>query len=133
MSEETGNLPVDVGGRDTIYTPEIERELLDRLKDGQSLSMICRDKKMPHRKTVLDWVRDDTPEGFRYRYTVARETGVWSMFDDMIDIADMSGDARLRVNLRQWIMSKMLPKTFGDKAAVTNNVNVVLRRPPNAA
>jgi hypothetical protein len=42
------------------------------------------------------------------------------MADDLIDIADndTSEQVRYRVDARKWLMSKVLPKTFGDKQQV---------------
>ena len=48
-------------------------------------------------------------------------------------IGDMIEHRRLQVDARKWILSKALPKTFGDKLAVDQTTNVVrdtIDRPP---
>ncbi len=53
------------------------------------------------------------------QYAQAMEKRADALFDQIIDIADEgSGDFmrdRLRVDARKWVVSKMLPKKYGDK------------------
>ncbi len=94
----------------------------------------CRTiKDAPTPAAVLMWV-EKYPE-FGKDYARARETGYKLLADEIIAISDESCvetkyegeevklvlDAtavarnRLRVDTRKWMLSKMLPKTFGDK------------------
>jgi len=41
-------------GRPTDYTPEIAREIADRMIDGNPLRAICQQKDMPDEGTVTD-------------------------------------------------------------------------------
>ena len=123
-------------GRPTAYTEEIASEILNRLADGEALRVICRDTGMPDERTVRRWGHDER-HPFSPRYAHAREIGLWSMADELLEIADdsrndwmeritKSGDsimvvneeaiarARLRVATRQWTLAKMLP-AFGDR------------------
>ena len=122
-------------GRPSSYTPEIADSICERLANGESLKRICEDEDMPPRKTVAGWVIDDR-EGFSARYTHARNLGLDQMADELIEIADETsrdtivteqGDkadsewinrSRLRVDARKWYLSKLAPKTYGDK--ITN-------------
>lgn len=81
----------------------------------------------------------DKREGFSAQYATAREIGYQSMADEIIEIADDSsfdvikGDeetadrvnaefvarSRLKVDTRKWLLSKALPKVYGDKVALT--------------
>ena len=103
----------------TIYTKETRKEVLRRLERGETLNSICRDDDMPSAAIVHKW-RKSKPE-FRNRYERAREIGYSVMADDLLDIADTkSADeevmrSRLRVDTRKWLMSKALPKIYGDK------------------
>ena len=51
------------------------------------------------------------------------------MADDIIDIADESGDphrSRLRVDTRKWLLSKALPKIYGDRLEVDAKAGLVV-------
>lgn len=92
---------------------------------------------MPHESTVRSWALDDR-EGFSTQYARAREIGYFSMADELLEVADdgrndwmersddnggiswqLNGEhiqrSRLRVDTRKWMLSKALPKVFGDK------------------
>ena len=77
---------------------------------------------MPDERTVRSWAADsDHP--FSPQYARARETGYAGLADDLVEIADDKlGDPardRLRVDTRKWLLSKALPKVYGDKLAHT--------------
>lgn len=88
---------------------------------------------MPPESTVRLWANDDRG-GFAAQYARAREIGYATMADELLEIADdSSGDAvidedgatranpefasrsRLRVDTRKWLLSKALPKVYGDR------------------
>ena len=51
------------------------------------------------------------------------------MADDLVKIADGPGDAnrnRLRVDTRKWLLSKALPKIYGDRLEVNQKVGIVV-------
>lgn len=78
---------------------------------------------MPGTSTVYRWLADK-PE-FRELYARAREDQADTLADEIIDIADQKDGeadtpdsvnrARLRVDARKWIASKLKPKRYGDK------------------
>jgi hypothetical protein len=128
---------------DSKYTPEVADFILEKLAEGVSLREICREHDCaPDESTVRKWALDDV-EGFAVRYTRAREIGYHSMADEIFDIADdgrndwmertnaRTGEtdqvpnheninrSRLRVDSRKWFLSKVLPKIYGDKLALT--------------
>ena len=87
--------------------------------------------------TVLDWTEAD-PE-FAEQYARARTRGYQLLADEIIEISDdSSGDtvetdrgpvsnpeftarSRLRVDSRKWMLSKMLPKIYGDKLELSGD------------
>lgn len=92
---------------------------------------------MPAESTVRAWALEDR-EGFSAQYTRARELGYLAMADELLEVADdgkndwmerrddddkasyvLNGEhvqrSRLRVDTRKWMLSKALPKIFGDK------------------
>lgn len=115
------------------YTPELADRICERLADGETLRAICRDEGMPDDRTVRRWALDDL-HGFGTRYSRAREFGYMRMADEVIELADDSaadrfkdGDgntrpdhaavqrSRLMVDTRKWLLTKCLPKIFGDR------------------
>lgn len=120
------------------FTPEIAALICDQLSEGKSLREVCRQDGMPPESTVRLWAMDDR-DGFAAQYAKARELGYHAMADDLLDIADdKSGDytlkdgvtvldseavsrARLRVDTRKWMLSKALPKIYGEKLAVVGD------------
>lgn len=146
--EET---PRNLGGRPSIFTPEIAKEICDRIALGESVISITRDAHMPCELTVYRWVNDDR-EGFGKDYADARLRQAWRYQDEIMDIADDGSNdfvervrkdgstetvfdaehyqrSRLRVDSRKWYLSKVLPKVFGDKVQHehSGDVNVNLR------
>ena len=128
------------GGRPTDYTQELADRICERLADGESLRAVCRDEAMPCKASVFCWMRK-YPE-FLDQYTRAKEESADSHADDLIEIADDSRNdwmelhgeddagwkangeniqrARLRVDTRKWLASKLKPKKYGDKIETTH-------------
>lgn len=87
---------------------------------------------MPPEATVRLWAIQDV-KGFSAQYTQAREIGYLVMADELLEVADdgrndwlkedegykLNGEhvqrSRLRIDTRKWLLSKALPKLFGDK------------------
>lgn len=118
----------------TTYTQEIAEAICQQLAEGKSLLSICKQDGYPHESTVRMWAREDY-DGFSTKYARAREVGYERLADELLDIADeaevaakydgedvrldLSATAvarnRLRIDTRKWMLSKMLPKVYGDK------------------
>ena len=123
-------------GRPSDYTDDMGLLICERLADGESLRSIGGDEGMPSQRTIYRWLA--VHEGFRQQYARARETQADTIFDEILDIADNStndwmekhGDqgenigwrengeamqrAKLRVDARKWMASKLAPKKYGD-------------------
>lgn len=124
-----------------LYTPEIAAEICELLAKGKSLRLVCALPLMPSTFTVHSWVVNDY-QGFASQYARAREAGYKLMADEIMEISDDgtndypilengSGDivilnkpdtehisrSKLRVDTRKWLLSKMLPKVYGDKVS----------------
>jgi hypothetical protein len=112
------------GGNQPIYTPELAAEICKRIAQGQSLKSICRDEAMPSDMTVRDWALDDY-KGFASQYARATLIRMHVLADEVMEIADNAKFeevmvARLRVDTRKWLMSKIAPKIYGDKLDLTH-------------
>lgn len=122
-------------GRPTTYTQAIASRILAQMADGESLRAICRDEAMPKESTVRGWVIDDL-HGFAAQYTRAREIQWQGRAEAMLEIADDGRNdtymddagrarvdydnihrSRLRVDTLKWLLSKLLPKEYGDKVS----------------
>jgi Bacteriophage Sf6, terminase small subunit-like len=57
------------------YTAELAERVLDQLRAGRRLYLVCGDAGMPSASTVHGWVNDDH-DGFAAAYHRARETGL---------------------------------------------------------
>ena len=135
-------------GRKSEYTQEIADEICRKLADGESLRSVCRSEGMPPESTVRLWALDDR-EGFAAQYTRAREIGYHSMADELLEIADdatndwmerngeesegwqLNGEhvqrSRIRLDTRKWMLSKVLPKVYGDKHEIQHSGGVSIQ------
>jgi hypothetical protein len=124
-------------GRPTIYTEALAEQICNELCTGRTLRDVCRDDGMPAESTVRLWAQSDR-DGFGARYRSARELGYHTMADEILEIADdtrndlvarrrANGEgepmldhehvsrAKLRIEVRRWLLSKALPKIYGDR------------------
>ena len=136
-------------GRPTSYSKALIAKVCRRVALGESLRSVSRDPKMPTMSTLFKWLSIH-PE-FTEQYRIAKEETANVFFEDMIDIADLEAGqpvldkdgelvldadgkplmvidsaavnhARLRVDTRKWVLSRLMPKKYGDR--ITQDVNV---------
>ena len=117
----------------TSVTKEQMNEICDRLAKGESLRSICKDKHMPPTNTVTDAVIYD--KEFAEQYTRARGKQADYYADQIVEIADTADDynlARIQIDARKWVASKLLPKRWGDKVEHehTGDITVIIDRKP---
>ena len=120
-------------GRPIAYTSEFAELILSELADGKSLRSICADHpSLPGRSTIRRWIAENK-DGFRDKYAHAKEEMLQAWAEDIVHIADESrhdtvetetgehadtewiNRSRLRVDTRKWLLSKLLPKQYGDR------------------
>lgn len=114
-------------GRPTIYSDDLAKDICLRISNGRSLSSVCRDKDMPSRRTVYDWLADEDKKDFLHRYREADLQRADYHADEMIEIADsVEADtaevakARLQIDTRKWQVARMNATKYGDKQQVDN-------------
>jgi hypothetical protein len=115
----------------TPYSDGVAAELCARMAAGESMPQICRDAHMPNRWTVYDWAKKK-PE-FLARFNEARERLCDYWADEIVAIADDSTKdyqgngvldedhltrARVRIDTRKWLLSKLKRATYGDSRLV---------------
>lgn len=127
--------------RPSEYTEEIALKICEEIGLGKSLRTVCNGDDMPSFQTVFAWIKK-YPE-FLEQYARACQERSEAMAEDILDIADdgtndwmtikRGGEevevpnnevlqrSKLRVDTRKWIMSKMVPKKYGDRIDMTTN------------
>jgi hypothetical protein len=116
--------------RPSTYTEEEATALCQWIAEGRSLRSWCTTAgRQPF--TVYSWLRE-RPD-FAHRYALAHEDRTDSLADEILEIADsVAGTesiaavqaARLQVEARKWIASKLRPTKYGDKQIVEQQGNV---------
>lgn len=136
-------------GRPEIYDQDVADEICGMIASGLSLVAALKAPGMPGMTTVMKWRR--THPSFAEAYTRAREDQADAFADEMMAISDdRSNDwvqdpdtgvwkpdhdhinrAKLRVETRKWIASRLKPSTYGDRVeaklsgeVVNKNINV---------
>lgn len=127
MNDDTSNGVVSNAGRPAIYSDALAKELCLRIANGRSLSSVCRDKDMPSRSLVYDWLADEDKKEFMDRYREADLQRADYHADEMIEIADSVepdtaevAKARLQIDTRKWQVARMNATKYGDKQQVDN-------------
>jgi len=121
-------------GRPSKYTPELAREVCERLSDGEPLRQICRDEHMPAWTAIYAWAAQD--KALSERIAQAREQGYDAIAEDLLAIADtplmgdtetssangltitrqdMLGHRKLQIETRLKLLAKWNPKKYGDR------------------
>jgi|SRR5690349_15010094 len=114
-------------------------KILEQLRQGATLRQVCRQDGYPSPAWVLK-VKEADPS-LREQYARAREDGYHAMAEEVIEAADdgtndwiererengstwvaLNSEAvarsRLRFDARRWLLSKALPKIYGERSAL---------------
>ena len=96
-------------------------EMLRRMGEGETLTSIASDPRMPSVPTMWRW--EEKQDDLGERITRAREQGFVSLAEQARDKAQKAEDpqkGRLAFDADRWFLGKMCPKRFGDKLDVTS-------------
>lgn len=111
--------------RPTVYSGDVADAICEMIASGKSVRTICAEDSFPSMSTVFKWLREN--EEFSQQYVRAREAQADTLFDEVLSIADQYVSmadkldvdhiqrARLRIDARKWMASKLQPKKYGDK------------------
>lgn len=124
-------------GRPSTYTEAKGRAICKLLAEGWTLNRVAKRLDIAPR-TVRGWVLAN--DAFAAQYARAREMGYQAMADELIEISDESSRdwktigregaeydvpdrevvdrSKLRVDTRKWLLSKALPKIYGERIDV---------------
>lgn len=119
----------------SVYDPEKVELILRRISVGDSQDAVCKDIGIGP-TTFREWVLDDV-EGLSVKYARAKDLQLQVWADEIKDISDKcrlgvkivtsekdgrtttEGDmverAKLQIDSRKWLLSKLMPKKYGDK------------------
>ena len=106
------------------FDPAIGAELCSRIAAGEALTRICQEKHMPATDTIYRWMREN--ESFLAAYTRARADQADTIADQIMDIADTEPDpnrAKVRIDARKWIASKLKPQKYGEKIDISGEIS----------
>lgn len=106
-------------GRPSTYDEKVAIEICAQVAEGNLFTHVIRDLGL-NVSTLYLWLHNN-PE-FMEAYAQAREIQADVHADGIVDIADQAdeespagvGKARLQVDARKWVASKLRPKTWGD-------------------
>ncbi len=132
--------------RATDYNKEIVDEICEEIATTNKgiATILSQKEEYPSEKTFFNWLNNDDNKEFLQLYARAKERQAERLASEIIAIADDSREdtetrydqngapyevenkeytnrSRLRVDTRKWIMSKLLPKKFGDKVDLTSD------------
>ncbi|PHS02118.1 MAG: hypothetical protein COA78_21980 [Blastopirellula sp.] len=110
-------------GRPTKYTEELAIEICNHIgAGGLSLLDISKLDGMPSKTSILSWI--NRYDYFLSHYVKAQEQRAGHMSERIVDVAfDDNVDPahkRIQVDTLKWLMSKQVPKRYGDKIEHTN-------------
>ncbi len=129
-------------GRPSDYDPEIAADSCLRLSicTKSLVSILSERDEFPEHSTFYRWMLNH--EELRTLYAHARDAQLQILADEIQEIADepqsgevvtIKGDERevkisdmlehrkLRIDARKWLLSKLAPKKYGDKTAITGD------------
>jgi hypothetical protein len=127
-------------GRPSKYTPELAKEIVERLSEGEPLRQICRDEHMPSWRVIYDWMyRDDVAGaagvGLSSAIARAREIGQDAIAEEIYRevSADPEREERGRIDpgyvqlikaraeIKLKLLAKWNPKRYGDRVTMAGD------------
>lgn len=120
-------------GRPSIYSEALAERICDLVAtQSKGIRRICDENDdLPDPDTIYRWLRSRPT--FYELYTRAKEAQLQRVEDEMIEIADDGSNdwmetkhgkmldkeavqrSHIRIETRKWLMSKLMPKKYGDR------------------
>lgn len=89
---------------------------------------------MPNRSTIYDWIHNN--KVFSDKYARAKEVASDNAFDDLMSLAREAKEnpaltqaLKLIIDTDKWVLSKKIPKKYGDKQSIEHSGGVVFTAP----
>jgi hypothetical protein len=102
-----------------VFRPAVAEAIINELSEGVPLLVICREERMPNRRTVQRWAAE-RPD-FAARIARAREDGCDVIAEEAfvaatsVALNDDVPRARLAFDASRWLVSKLAAKRYGDR------------------
>ena len=96
------------------FTDDVVAELLEKLANGESMSSICGEARMPDQSTIWRWSKRD--DDLAKDIARAREVGYFNRAEKAVEAAKVAEDAakgRLAFDAERWYLGK-LSNAFSD-------------------
>lgn len=109
-----------------MYSEELADRICERVARGEALYRISEDPDMPGERTLCTWREKNID--FQRKYASAKEQMLEREADNILAIADSDDDPnsrRVRVDTRKWLLSKLIPKKYGDKLEVEHGEQTI--------
>ena len=119
--------------RPSKYSEKLVDRMLEEIASGRSVIGLCREEEWtPNADTWYRWLYKI--EGLSDRYARAKSHQSEREADIILDIADNATNqdyqvARLRVDARKWIASKLLPNKYGERTQIEHSSTDVSMKP----
>jgi hypothetical protein len=111
-------------GRPSSYNEAVADQICEHVANGGFLTQL-KELGLPAHTTIARWMNES--EDFRSAFARARETRAETFADQIIEIAETDEDpnrARVRIDARKFIASKLLPRVYGDAQRVEVNTTI---------
>lgn len=128
----------------TIYTDELADEICRLISESEYglRKMVTQNPHLPDVATMMRWLANKENKAydyFREQYALAKEMQADYLAERLIEISDDDKNdtietekgsfpnnewinrSRLRVDVRKWLMSKILPKKYGDNLKLSGD------------
>lgn len=128
-------------GRPTDYTDKLADEICDVIScSNKGIKKLCEaNENWPHPDTIFLWLK--THKYFSDQYVRAKQLQIEVFIDEILEISDdnthdyiSTSDgkkvidhehvqrARLRIDTRKWLASKLVPKVYGERTPENNDL-----------
>lgn len=108
------------------YDHETAERICELVSEGKSIVDCAQMKGIPSRTVIYKWL--DENEEFKGMYARAREQRADFYADELLNIADNADEsnynvARLKIDTRKWVASKLHAKRYGDSKTIKGDEN----------
>lgn len=111
------------------WTPELKRQIEDRILSGEPVVSIFRDPKLPSRVSFYRECARDSE--FETAIARARRHGCIAQFDDFLALADEANAEnfnaiKTRLWARSWVLAHLDPQKYSERMKVDGTIHTVI-------
>jgi hypothetical protein len=140
-------------GRPSIYSKELADIICEMIATHPiGLVSLCElYPDLPSPSTIRKWLTEPDKVDFLHQYEISLSMRADTLFEEILEIADsvqigetittkagekeitqadMIQHRRLRIDARKWVVSKLLPKKYGDSTQMQQSEQMEAYQPP---